>query len=75
MKGCYAVAVVGIGAGALGATVLTRFLRSLLFGVSSHDLIIFGVSATVLLLAAIIAALVPALRVSQLDPALTLRKD
>ena len=70
-----AVAVVGLVAGVLGATALTRFLQSLLFGVTSHDTMTFVISPTVLLIAALTAALVPALHASKLDPAMTLRQE
>ena len=50
------VAAIGIGVGLLGATALTKFLHSLLFGVTSHDLLTFVGSPLCLLVATITAA-------------------
>ncbi len=64
-------AAVGVGA----AYGLSRFLGSLLYGVTTHDAIAFVGCPVVLLLAAVIAAAVPALRASRTDAAMTLREE
>ena len=47
------LAVVGCGLGAVGALVLTRFIASLLYGVETHDRLVLGSAALLLLVAAI----------------------
>ena len=69
------VAVVGLAAGVLAAMGLTRFLQALLFGVTRHDTLAFVLSPAALLIAALTGALIPGLRASRTDPALTLRED
>jgi ABC-type antimicrobial peptide transport system permease subunit len=60
--------IVGLVVGAGGALLATRVLQSALFGVTAWDPITFGSVAVLLLGAAMAAALVPARRVSRLDP-------
>ena len=69
------VSVIGCTAGVLVSTGLTRFLKSLLFGITTHDVFTFTLAPVVLLLASIIAALIPGIRASRQDPAVTLRQD
>ena len=69
------IAVVGLAVGVLAAMGLTRFLQSLLFGVTRHDALAFVLSPAALLIAALTGALIPGLRASRTDPALTLRED
>jgi ABC-type antimicrobial peptide transport system permease subunit len=69
------VALLGCAAGIVGAFGLSRFLQSLLFGVTAHDRIAFAVFPTILLAAAVLAAAIPAWRASRADPTLTLREE
>jgi predicted permease len=65
----------GMLIGLAGAFALTRFLQSLLFGVSIHDVTVFtGVSA-LLLAAASAACYVPARRATRIDPMDALRES
>jgi putative ABC transport system permease protein len=64
-------AVLGIGA-ALG---LTRFLRTLLYGVSPADGVTYAVVALVLFLVALAACGLPALRAARVDPTVALRYE
>ena len=65
--------VVGVAAGLAGSLVLTRFLSSLLYGVSATDPLTFAGVAAILAGVAILAACIPARRVMRLDPLSALR--
>ena len=52
---------------------LTRYLQSLLFGVGTHDLAVFGGVTIILLLVAVAACYIPARRATQIDPMAALR--
>jgi putative ABC transport system permease protein len=72
-----AMVVTGAGAalGLLCAAVAARWLSSLFFGIGLGDLIILPGACVVLLLAAAIAAAVPARRALDVDPAIALRSE
>ncbi len=65
----------GVAAGAAGALLLGRALRTLLFQVSPADPGIFTAACCVLIAAALLAAYLPARRASAVDPAITLRAE
>jgi len=65
----------GIGAGLAGALVLTRFLESMLFGISARDAITYSVFAAALGLIAMVATYVPARRATTVDPIKALREE
>ena len=67
--------IAGIAVGAAGAFWLTRFMESMLYGVTATDPLTFFLVATTLLAAAALAAYVPANKASRLDPARVLRSD
>jgi len=67
------VAFAGIAVGALVATLLTRLMQDLLFGVTPLDPIAFVLSPAILIVASLGACLGPALRAASTDPATTLR--
>lgn len=69
------LAGLGIALGAIGAAVATRVVRGLLYEVSPLDPITFAGVGAMLLAAALVSALVPALRASKMDPAGALRND
>jgi putative ABC transport system permease protein len=66
-------ALLGVLAGTAGALALSRYLRGLLFGVSSHDPVTLASVALALLLVATAACLVPAWRAARADPVTTLK--
>jgi putative ABC transport system permease protein len=72
-----ALALVGSGvvAGALGAWLLTRMLRTLLFGVKPTDPATFAAVAALLTAVAAIAAWIPGLRATRVDPVVALRSE
>jgi predicted permease len=69
------LASIGVAAGALASLPVTRLLRSFLWGVQPGDPVTFASVIGTLLLVALAASLLPALRVLRLDPARTLRAD
>ncbi len=65
---------VGLVAGLLAALWLTRYLSSLLFGVSGSDPVTFAAVAASLIVLALAASLIPARQASQMDPLVGLRE-
>ena len=64
---------IGIVLGMLGSFVLSRFLRSLLFGVTQTDPYTFVAVPTLLMIAATLACLLPALKATRVDPMTALK--
>ncbi len=64
-------AVIGVGI----ALASSRVLESQLYGVSVRDFYVFSGGAGVLLVVAVVASLVPALRASRVDPHVSLRAE
>jgi predicted permease len=69
-----AIAAAGLSAGLAGAWTLTRFMQSLLYGVSGTDAVTFGAVAGVLATVALVATLIPARRAARIDPMVALRE-
>jgi hypothetical protein len=69
------LALAGIASGALLARAAARLLDSMLWGVQPGDPVTFIATAAVLLLVAVMASLVPCLRILRLDPARTLHTE
>src|SRR5262249_21497136 len=62
------LAVIGIVLGCAGAFAATRFLRSLLFEVSTTEPLVFAGAAAVLAIVAVMASWVPAHAATKVDP-------
>ncbi len=68
-------AVVGLAVGLVASVGLTRFIRSMLYGTTALDPVVFVVVSVMLLAVAAAACAVPALRASRLDPITALRME
>ena len=69
------LAAIGIGIGLAGALGVTRFLRSMLYGVSPFDPVSFVVVTLVLSGIAFLASYLPARRAARVDPIEALRQE
>jgi len=67
--------VLGLGIGLLGAYWLSRFVASLLYGVSPQDPRVFIAAPIALAAVAAAAAWIPALRATRVDPITALREE
>ncbi len=67
--------VFGLASGLAVALLLTRFLRTLLFGVNPSDPATFLAVSAMLAAAALLACYVPALRATRVDPLVALRDE
>lgn len=70
-----ALALAGVGIGCILARASVGVVEHLIFGVRTTDTLTFVLAACCLLLATAIASLIPALRVTRLNPAETLRSE
>jgi hypothetical protein len=70
-----ALVAVGMMAGLGIAFVGARYLKSLLFGITTHDPLSFAGATIALLVVALVAALLPARRATQIDPIVALRQE
>jgi putative ABC transport system permease protein len=70
-----APALIGIVLGAFGAIGLTRLMRSLLYGISATDPVVFSLVAAGLAVVAFGACWVPARRAARVDPNVALRNE
>jgi putative ABC transport system permease protein len=69
------VIALGLVGGLIAAYFLANGLQSMLFGIDAHDLVIFFSIPTLLMLVALSALAIPALRASRLNPVDALRAD
>lgn len=68
-------ALVGLAAGILGAAALSRLLRGILYEISPTDPATFLAAPALLLGAALLACVVPAIRAARTDPMAVLREE
>jgi putative ABC transport system permease protein len=65
----------GVGSGLAGALLLTRLMKTLLFGVSVTDSLTFAGVALLLFSVALLACYLPARKAARVDPLVALRHD
>jgi putative ABC transport system permease protein len=66
---------VGLGIGLIATLALTQSLQSVLFGVKPMDPLTFAAAACTLIIVALLACAIPALRAARVDPASALRQE
>ncbi len=70
-----ALAVGGLMLGSAGAVLVSRALRSLVFGISTWDPLTYAAAAAVIVTATTVASYIPAWRASRVDPIEALRSE
>jgi putative ABC transport system permease protein len=75
MRNGLTLVLTGIVIGVGSALMLTRFLATLLFGIEPTDGVTFVVVSAVFFVIAMVAALIPALRATRVDPLIALRYE
>ena len=70
-----ALALFGVTVGLAAAFLLTRLIRSLLFGVAATDPFTFAGISLLLAMITLLATYIPAQRATQIDPVISLRQD
>ena len=75
MKSGFVLVLTGIVIGLGGALMLTRFLTTLLFGVTPTDRGTFVFVSLIFFVIAMVASLIPALRATRVDPLIALRYE
>jgi putative ABC transport system permease protein len=69
------MALVGVAIGVVVALALTRWMSSLLFGVTAHDPLTYSLVALLLFVVALSACWIPARRATRVDPMVALRYE
>jgi len=72
---CGRMAAVGVSIGVVASIIITRFMSSLLFGITATDPLTFVGLAALLSLAALLASYIPARRAMRVDPMIALRYE
>ncbi len=75
LRDCMAMAALGVLAGIVGTAWSASLLKTLLFNVSSGDVAAYSAAIGVILLATLVAGLIPAWRASRIDPVAALRSE
>lgn len=67
------MSLAGIGIGLVGAAFARRFMAGVLFGIDAGDPLTYALVAGTLLIVALLATALPALRATRVDPIVALR--
>jgi predicted permease len=68
------IGALGLGIGMAGSWAASRWLSSLVFGISAHDATVFSFAALIAFLIVVLSAAVPLWRATQIDPIETLHE-
>jgi putative ABC transport system permease protein len=68
-------ALLGVGAGTIGAWALARLMAGMVYGIPVRDPVSLGIAAAVVIAGALIAYYLPARRSTRIDPATVLRQE
>ncbi len=71
----FVLTIAGLAVGVVASLILTRFLRGMLFGIGTTDLLTFATVGIVLCAAALLACYLPARRAAAIDPVQALRTE
>ncbi len=74
-KGGLGLVAIGGVVGLAGSFALSRLLQSMLYGVSSHDPLVYLADTALLFVAAGAACVIPAIRATRVDPMVALRNE
>jgi ABC-type antimicrobial peptide transport system permease subunit len=69
------IVIIGLASGLVVAVIMTRFFRSMLFGVAPTDPTTFLSVSAILAVAAFLACYIPAKRATRVDPLTALREE
>lgn len=75
LRSALRLALAGAGLGLLGSVALTRLLQKMLVGIDPFDPLTFATLSVFVIAVALLAAFVPALRASRIDPMVALRTE
>jgi predicted permease len=75
MREVFTLIAIGVGVGVPAALVLTRVVKSQLYGLEAHDPWTLGLATGLLAMVACAAGYIPALRASRVDPMKALRYE
>ncbi|HSY82433.1 MAG TPA: ADOP family duplicated permease [Gemmatimonadaceae bacterium] len=65
----------GLGLGIVGSMALTRYMQSILYGVSPLDATTWGAATLALAIAGLLATIVPSARATRIDPVTAMRTE
>jgi putative ABC transport system permease protein len=65
----------GLALGIAASLALTRYLKSVLFGVTATDVLTYAAVALLLCLVSLVACYIPARRATKIDPMMALRHE
>jgi ABC-type antimicrobial peptide transport system permease subunit len=66
---------IGVAIGLAAAWSLSRFVNSMVYGVSTRDTLTFVAVTALLILVAVAASLIPAMRATHIDPLAVIRNE